>query len=95
MIFPSSFQSQHLDLELEDQMQLDPDNAAAYMDQKKIYSLLAAPLIKDGHAVGLISLANRDSAPFTEDDRRQLNRIAALASIAINRWVKLRTPPAE
>ena len=65
-------------------------NTAAYMNQKKIYSLLAAPLIKDGQPVGLISLANHDRDPFTEDDRRQLNRIAALASIAINNAIQVR-----
>jgi GAF domain-containing protein len=66
-----------------------PD-VAAYMDGRKIYSLLAAPLVKDDNPVGLVSLENYGREYFTEDDQRQLNRIAALASIAINNAIQVR-----
>ena len=68
---------------------IHPD-AAAYMEGKKIYSLLAAPLHKDDKPVGLISLENYSRNRFTEDDQRQLNRIAALASIAISNAIQVR-----
>lgn len=63
---------------------------AAYMESRKIYSLLVAPLIRDDKPVGLVSLENYGGKRFTEDDRRQLNRIAALASIAINNAIQVR-----
>ncbi|MCJ7432512.1 MAG: Cache 3/Cache 2 fusion domain-containing protein [Anaerolineales bacterium] len=65
-------------------------DAAAYMDGRKIYSLLAAPLTKDDKPVGLVSLENCGGEYFTVDDQRQLNRIAALASIAINNAIQVR-----
>jgi hypothetical protein len=68
---------------------IGPD-MAAHMKAKNIYSLLAAPLVTDEKPVGLVSLENYGKRRFTEDDQRQLNRLAALASIAINNAIQVR-----
>jgi GAF domain-containing protein len=62
----------------------------AYLTSKKITSLLTIPLVADKKPVGLISLENYDKTQFTEDDQRQLSRLAALASIAINNAIQVR-----
>jgi len=68
---------------------INPDTAA-YIKDENINSLLAAPLIADEKPVGLVALGNYGTDHFTEDDQRQLNRLAALASIAINNAIQVR-----
>jgi len=78
---------------IKDSYQGNPDtnpDLASYMKNKNISSLLAAPLTADEKPVGLISLENYSKGHFTEDDQRLLNRLAALASIAINNAIQVR-----
>jgi putative methionine-R-sulfoxide reductase with GAF domain/HAMP domain-containing protein len=62
----------------------------AHMKGGDVYSLLAAPLETEEKTVGLVLLENRRMEYFTGDDQRRLNRLAALASIALNNAIQVR-----
>ncbi len=49
-----------------------------------IHSLLAAPLVRDGHAIGALSVFTAQPHVFTADERRLFKTIANQASIAIS-----------
>jgi putative methionine-R-sulfoxide reductase with GAF domain len=62
----------------------------AYMTEKNVFSLLVMPLVMDEKPMGLVFLENRRREAFTGDDQRRLNRLAALASIALNNAIQVR-----
>jgi hypothetical protein len=64
--------------------------AIAYLKAKKVHSLLMVPLTTGEKSLGLVSLENYGAESFTEDNQRQLNRLGALASIAINNAIQVR-----
>jgi putative methionine-R-sulfoxide reductase with GAF domain len=62
----------------------------AHLESESVFSLLAMPLLADEKTVGLVLLENRRREYFTGDDQRRLNRLAALASIALNNAIQVR-----
>lgn len=62
----------------------------AHLKSENVFSLLAMPLTTDEKTVGLVLLENHREECFTGDDQRRLNRLAALASIALNNAIQVR-----
>ena len=56
----------------------------------EINSFLGIPLLIGDRLIGTLSLVHRDPGRFTEDDRRQLSKLAAQASIAIDNAIQVR-----
>jgi|GEM_PF-2260001 len=61
-----------------------------HLKNENIFSLLAMPLATDEKTVGLVLLENHRREYFSGDDQRRLNRLAALASIALNNAIQVR-----
>jgi HAMP domain-containing protein len=55
-----------------------------------IESFLGIPLLVGDRIIGTLTLVHHEAEHFTEDDRRQLNKLAAQASIAIDNALKVR-----
>jgi GAF domain-containing protein len=55
-----------------------------------INSFLGIPLLIEDRLIGTLTLVHRDPGRFTESDRRQLDKLAAQASIAIDNAVQVR-----
>jgi GAF domain-containing protein len=55
-----------------------------------INSFLGIPLLIGDRLIGTLTLVHRDPGRFTEGDRRQLNKLAAQASIAIDNAIQVR-----
>jgi GAF domain-containing protein len=56
----------------------------------EINSFLGIPLLIGDRLIGTLTLVHRDPGRFTEGDRRQLNKLAAQASIAIDNAIQVR-----
>ena len=65
-------------------------SAAAELTRRGIYSFLGAPLVNGEKLIGAIALENHRPSSFSEDNRRQLQRLAVLASIAIDNAFQVR-----
>jgi GAF domain-containing protein len=55
-----------------------------------INSFLGIPLVIEDRVIGTLTLVHRDPGRFTESDRRQLEKLAAQASIAIDNAIQVR-----
>lgn len=55
-----------------------------------INSFLGIPLLIGDRLIGTLTLVHRDPGRFTEADKRQLNKLAAQASIAIDNAIQIR-----
>lgn len=55
-----------------------------------VKSFLGVPLIIEERLIGMLTLGHHESEYFTPDDQRQLGRLAAQASIAIDNAIKIR-----
>jgi GAF domain-containing protein len=55
-----------------------------------INSFLGIPLLINDRLIGTLTLVHREPGRFTESDRRQLNKLAAQASIAIDNAIQVR-----
>ncbi len=55
-----------------------------------INSFLGIPLLIGDRLIGTLTLVHRDPGRFTEADKRQLNKLAAQASIAIDNAIQVR-----
>jgi hypothetical protein len=55
-----------------------------------VLSFLGIPLLIGERLIGVITLVHHEANHFTEDDRRQLSRLAAQASIAIDNAIRVR-----
>lgn len=55
-----------------------------------INSFLGIPLLLGNRLVGTLTLVHHESGHFTEDNMRQLNKLAAQASIAIDNAIQIR-----
>ncbi|MEK7276067.1 MAG: GAF domain-containing protein [Chloroflexota bacterium] len=56
----------------------------------KIRSFLGVPLLISDHLIGALTLVHRDPGHFTETDKRQLSKLTAQASIAIENAIQVR-----
>ena len=55
-----------------------------------VKSFLGVPLLIEERLIGMLTLVHHDRGYFTPDDQRQLSRLAAQASIAIDNAIKIR-----
>ncbi len=55
-----------------------------------VKSFLGVPLLIEDRLIGMLTLEHHESEYFTKDDQRQLSRLAAQASIAIDNAIKIR-----
>lgn len=73
--------------------QLGPDADLSFLTQvirDGVLSFLGIPLLIGERLIGVITLVHHEANHFTEDDRRQLSRLAAQASIAIDNAIRVR-----
>lgn len=73
--------------------QLGPDVDLGFVTEAMrdgVMSFLGIPLLIGERLIGVITLVHHDANHFTENDRRQLSRLAAQASIAIDNAIQVR-----
>ena len=73
--------------------QLGPDADLGFLTQvirDGVLSFLGIPLLIGERLIGVLTLVHHEANHFTEDDRRQLSRLAAQASIAIDNAIRVR-----
>jgi hypothetical protein len=73
--------------------QLGPDVDLSFVTEAirdGVLSFLGIPLLIGERLIGVITLVHHEANHFTEDDRRQLSRLAAQASIAIDNAIRVR-----
>ena len=73
--------------------QLGPDVDVGFVTEAMrdgVLSFLGIPLLIGERLIGVITLVHHEANHFTENDRRQLSRLAAQASIAIDNAIQVR-----
>ena len=73
--------------------QLGPDADLSFLTEAirdGVLSFLGIPLLIGERLIGVITLVHHEANHFTEDDRWQLSRLAAQASIAIDNAIRVR-----